>query len=73
MIEKRTTSDEWTEREERPEASRDHAPDRMPTEEQEAAADKFAEEHSDEMEEVARHHKEMDDLGAKAKGEGRIS
>ncbi len=72
MEEKRTTPDESTEREERIEAGRDHLPDRLPTEEEEAEADEFREEHADEMEEVARHHKEMDDIGAKVKGEGRI-
>lgn len=73
MIEKNTTPDESTEREERAEANRDHAPDQLPTEEQEEAADKFREEYSEEMESVARHHKEMDDIGANVKGEGRIS
>ena len=73
MTDKRTTPDESTEREERAEASQDHVPDQLPTEEQEAAADKFRDEHADEMEAVARHHKEMDEIGANAKGEGRIS
>ena len=73
MTDERTTPDEATEREEQAEAVRDHVPDQPPTEEQEAAAHKFREEHSDEMEAVARHHKEMDDIGANAKGEGRIS
>ncbi len=73
MIEKRTAPDESTKRQERAEASLDHAPDPVPTEEQEAAADRFRDEHSDKIEEVARHHKEMDGIGAKAKGEVRIS
>ena len=72
MEENRTTPDDSTEREERIEATRDHRPDREPTKAEEEAADKFREDHPDDADDVARHEKEMGEIGAEVKGEGRI-
>jgi hypothetical protein len=72
MEEDRTTPDESTEREERIEAARDHRPDREPTKAEEEAADKFRADHAVDADEVARHEKEMGEIGAEVKGEGRI-
>jgi hypothetical protein len=73
MHRKRATPDESTDREEKTESHSHHLPDQQPTDEQEAAADEFRDEHLDEMERVGRHHREMDEIGAQAKGEGRVS
>ena len=52
---------------EREDAHRAGGPDRPPTPEEEARADDL-----DTDPEVAEHYKEMSELGAEAKGEGRI-
>jgi hypothetical protein len=51
-----------------------HEPDRMPTEEEDAAADASTDEleRSGEEGSVARHYREMTRLGVEQKGEGRI-
>jgi hypothetical protein len=67
-----TTPSEATREEDRLDAERAHQPDRAPTAEEEAAADRTRDEHAGEEADVARHHREMDQLGAHAKGEGRI-
>ena len=50
-----------------------HTADRSPTSDEDAAAEQeFSEEGEDERRSVAEHYKEMAELGAEAKGEGRI-
>jgi hypothetical protein len=63
--------DERTLESERAEAARSHGADRAPTEEEEKLAERGADE-VDEAE-VARHEREMDELGAEVKGEGEIT
>jgi len=69
-----TEPDEATISEEKSEAGAAHGADRLPTAEEEAAAEaKFSEEGEQERRNVAAHEQEMNELGAEAKGEGRIS
>ena len=68
-----TEPDEATISEQKSEAGAAHVADRLPTPEEEAAADgKFSEEAEQERRDVAAHEREMNELGANAKGEGRI-
>ncbi len=55
-------------------AQANHRADRRPSDDEAALADKVAAElkESGELASVATHHKEMDRLGAEAKGEGQI-
>jgi hypothetical protein len=61
-----------TKRAEEVDATQEHRADRAPTREEEAAAEESAEEFAGDRTAVAEHEKEMTDLGANAKGEGRI-
>jgi hypothetical protein len=68
-----TEPDEATISEQKSEAGAAHVADRLPTPEEEAAAEaKYAESDDQERRDVAAHEREMDELGANAKGEGRI-
>lgn len=49
-----------------------HRPDRPPTEEEERAADAAAEKPVADPESVAEHEREMNEVGADQKGEGRV-
>jgi hypothetical protein len=66
-----TEPDEATTSEEDAEAGAAHVADRLPTSEEETVADKHTES-DQERADVAAHEKEMNELGANAKGEGRI-
>jgi hypothetical protein len=67
-----TEPNEATVEAERAEAGEAHAADRPPTNEEESAADRSAEEFEGDSAEVAAHYEEMDDIGAHVKGEGSI-
>jgi len=71
--EDRTEPNDATRSTEEEEAGRAHEADRPPNSSEEAAADQQLEE-SDERERksVAEHYEEMSEIGAKAKGEGRV-
>lgn len=71
--EDRTEPNDATRSIEEEEAGRAHEADRPPNASEEAAADEQLEE-SDERERksVAEHYQEMSEIGAEAKGEGRI-
>lgn len=69
----RTEPDAETEAEERGEALAAHQADRGPSSDEEAAAERgAARPDRADPEEVAEHYQEMSELGAEAKGEGRI-
>ena len=70
-MEDRTEPDEATRAAERAEEGEAHAADRSPTPEEEAAAGGYPES-DEERKKVAEHYQEMTDIGANAKGEGRI-
>ncbi len=70
-MEDRTEPDEATRAAEHAEEGEAHAADRTPTPEEEAAAGGY-QESDEERKKVADHYKEMTDIGANAKGEGRI-
>jgi hypothetical protein len=53
-------------------ATQEHKADRPPTSEEEAAAEESAKKFAADGETVAEHEKEMTDIGANAKGEGKI-
>jgi len=57
---------------ERDDAAHAHVADRLPTGDEEAAADRSAEEFAGDRAQAARHYEEMSDLGAHVKGEGEI-
>jgi hypothetical protein len=71
-MEDRTEPDEATRAAEQAEEGQAHAADRTPTPEEEAAAEGGYPESDEERQKVAEHYKEMTDIGANAKGEGRI-
>jgi hypothetical protein len=69
----RTEPDESTLAEEQVEATRNHSADRPATDEESAVADdRFATSSESERAEVAKHEKEMMEIGAETKGEGAI-
>jgi hypothetical protein len=70
-MEERTEPDETTREAERAEAEVTSAADRAATPEEEAEAAAF-DESDEERKSVAQHEKEMGEIGANAKGEGRI-
>jgi hypothetical protein len=72
MVDKETQPDEGTLEAERIDAGEAHVADRPPTDEEEAAAEGAAEQFADDREAAAAHYEEMSDIGAQAKGEGRI-
>lgn len=57
---------------ERHEAARGAGADRMPTPDEERAAERAAAGLADEMPEIAEHYEEMSELGANVKGEGEV-
>ena len=67
-----TEPNEATVEAERAEAGEAHVADRSPTAEEESAAEESAEEFEGDRAEVAAHFEEMSDIGAHAKGEGKI-
>jgi hypothetical protein len=67
MTDDRTRPDQATRAAERAEASAPHRPDRMPTPEEEDAADELTL-----NEDVAAHEREMAERGARQQGEGRL-
>jgi hypothetical protein len=68
-----TEPDEATISEQNSEAGAAHVADRVPTAEEEAAAEgELAKTDQQERDDVAAHEQEMNELGANAKGEGRI-
>jgi hypothetical protein len=72
-VEDRTEPDKATQDVEESEANHAHDADRPATEvEQREADDAFAESDPDRREEVAKHEKEMMEIGASVKGEGEI-
>jgi hypothetical protein len=67
-----TEPDSGTREAEREDAARAHNADRPPSPDEEAAAERGANEVDANPEEVAEHYEEMADLGAHVKGEGQI-
>jgi hypothetical protein len=68
-----TEPDEATRAADEADAAKGHTPDRAPTDTELAEADKeFAEDDESRRADVARHEKEMLDIGANVKGEGAI-
>jgi hypothetical protein len=68
-----TEPDAATQAEDAAEASARHGSDRLPTDEEAAAAEEHAEQLDDAARaDVARHEQEMMEIGAAAKGEGKI-
>jgi hypothetical protein len=68
-----TEPDPGTRKAEEADAGHAHTADRQPTSEEAAAAEEeYSEEGDEERRRVADHYKEMGELGAEAKGEGRI-
>jgi hypothetical protein len=67
-----TEPTEATEAAEEVDATQTAAADRLPTQEEEAAAEESRKTFEGDEAEVAKHYEEMADLGAKDKGEGRI-
>jgi hypothetical protein len=72
MVDKETELDEGTREAERAEAGEAHVADRLPTSEEEAAAEAAAEKFAGDSKEAASHFEELSDIGAHDKGEGRI-
>jgi hypothetical protein len=72
MVDNETQPDEGTREAERIDAGEAHVADRPPTDEEEAAAEGAAEKFAGDRAEAAAHYEEMSDIGAHAKGEGRI-
>jgi hypothetical protein len=72
MVDKETELDEGTREAERAEAGEAHVADRAPTSEEEAAAEAAAEKFEGDSKEAAAHFEELSDIGAHAKGEGKI-
>jgi hypothetical protein len=74
VTDRHTEPDEATVAAEQTEAGAAHTSDRPPTDEESADADReFGSIDEDERRRVAGHEEEMNELGARAKGEGRIS
>jgi hypothetical protein len=71
-MENEVEPDEATVDAERAEATHAHTADRAPTGEEEAAAERSADELAADSTSVAEHEKEMTDIGAHVKGEGSI-
>jgi hypothetical protein len=72
-MEDRTEPDNSTRSVEEEEAGRAHTADRPPSKsEEEAAEDHLDDSSEEERKSVAEHYEEMSELGAEAKGEGRI-
>jgi hypothetical protein len=68
-----TEPDPGTRQAEESDATQAHAADRAPTPDEETEADQeLSEEGTEERQSVAEHYKEMAELGAEEKGEGRI-
>jgi len=72
MVDEETQPDEGTLEAERIDAEKAHVADRPPTDEEERAAEGVAEKFAGDREAAAAHDEEMSDIGAQAKGEGRI-
>ena len=72
MVDKDTELDEGTLEAERVEAGEAHVADRPPTAEEEAAAEAAAKEFEGDRDQAAANYEELSDIGAHAKGEGRI-
>jgi hypothetical protein len=70
-MDERTEPTETTREAERDEAEQTSIADRAATPEEEAAAEGYPES-DEERKKVAEHYKEMNEIGADAKGEGRI-
>lgn len=68
-----TEPSQETDEEERTDAEAPHMADRAATPEEERLAAESRDKYADEAADVAKHEKDMDELGAKEKGEGRIS
>jgi hypothetical protein len=64
--------DEATKEAEEIDATQAHIADRLPTSEEEAAAERSRDALASDSESVAEHYEEMTDIGAHAKGEGKI-
>jgi hypothetical protein len=72
-MEDRTEPDNSTRSVEKEEAGRAHGADRPPSQSEEKAAERALDESSEEeRRSVAEHYEEMSEIGAEAKGEGRI-
>jgi hypothetical protein len=61
-----------TEKEDRADAEHTHTADRVPTEDEERSADESRKRYEGDAESVAAHEREMNETGAKEKGEGRV-
>ena len=72
MADDNAPTDEATQEAERIDAEHAHTADRVPTSDEEAAADKSKEAFAADSEKVAEHYEEMSDIGANVKGEGAI-
>jgi hypothetical protein len=74
VTDRHTEPDEATEAAEQNDEAAAHTSDRPPTDEESADAEReFGSVDEDERRRVAEHEREMNELGARAKGEGRIS
>ena len=71
-MEDNTEPDDRTREAELAEAGKSHTADRLPTAEEEAAAERDRGKQDADREDVAEHYEEMTDLGAHVKGEGEI-
>jgi hypothetical protein len=72
-MEESTEPNEGTRDAERSDAGRSHQADRPPTEQEVADADRArSDETPEDLKSVAEHYEEMAELGANAKGEGKI-
>ena len=72
MVDNETQPDEGTREAERIDAGEAHAADRPPTDEEETAAEAAAAKFEGDRQQAAAHFEELSDIGAHAKGEGRI-
>ncbi len=68
-----TEPDEATHRADEADAEVEHVSDRPPRPDEARSAEKSRKDLEADAEEVARHHKEMDEVGAHVKGEGEIN
>lgn len=64
--------DEVTLDAERSEADADHVADRLPTSDEESSADEARAALGNRLDDVAEHEREMNELGARQTGEGRV-
>jgi hypothetical protein len=67
-----TETTDATKEAEEVDATQEHRADRPPTAEEEAAAEESTKKYAADSKTVAEHEKEMTDIGANAKGEGKI-